>query len=87
MENDPRIIKDELIKIYPKKVARKRGDQIVVNQLSDGRLGSGNQSQCPHQSGDHYPARLHLCGLQGRSHRPQPRHPQHYARPHRLRLL
>ena len=34
MENDPRIIKEELIKIYPKKVARKRGDQIVVTQRS-----------------------------------------------------
>ena len=30
MENDPRLIKDELIKVYPKKVARKRGDQMVV---------------------------------------------------------
>ncbi len=30
MENDPRLLKDELIKTYPKKVARKRGDQIVV---------------------------------------------------------
>jgi len=32
MENDLRTIKDELTKIYPKKVARKRSDQIVVTQ-------------------------------------------------------
>ena len=32
MTNDPRAIKDELVKLYPKKVARKRAEQIVVKE-------------------------------------------------------
>jgi nitrogenase molybdenum-iron protein alpha chain len=32
MTNDPRAIKDELVQLYPKKVARKRAEQIVVTE-------------------------------------------------------
>ncbi len=32
MTNDPRAIKDELVQLYPKKVARKRAEQMVVTE-------------------------------------------------------
>jgi nitrogenase molybdenum-iron protein alpha chain len=32
MTLDPKLVKDELVSIYPKKVAKKRTDQIVVNE-------------------------------------------------------
>ena len=32
MTNDPRAIKDELVQLYPKRVARKRAEQIVVTE-------------------------------------------------------
>jgi nitrogenase molybdenum-iron protein alpha chain len=39
MTNDPRAIKDELVQLYPKKVARKRAEQIVITEhRSDGSV-------------------------------------------------
>jgi nitrogenase molybdenum-iron protein alpha chain len=35
MTNDPRAIKDELVQLYPKKVARKRAEQMVVTEHRD----------------------------------------------------
>jgi nitrogenase molybdenum-iron protein alpha chain len=36
MEPNSNTVKDELLKLYPKKTARKRADQIVVNQRQEG---------------------------------------------------
>jgi len=36
MQPNPHTVKDELLKVYPKKTARKRADQIVVNQTQEG---------------------------------------------------
>lgn len=38
MTLDPRVIKEELVQIYPKKVGRKRAEQIVVNEIGEGGL-------------------------------------------------
>lgn len=35
MTLDPRVIKEELIQIYPKKIAKKRAEQIVVNERGE----------------------------------------------------
>ena len=37
---DPELVKEDLLKIYPKKLARKRAEQIVVNKVSDQKGGT-----------------------------------------------
>lgn len=35
MSIDPRVVKDELVQIYPKKLRQKRSEQIVINQIGE----------------------------------------------------
>ncbi len=35
MTPDPHAVREELLKVYPKKMARKRAEQIVVNQRGE----------------------------------------------------
>ena len=80
-------VRQDLLKIYPPKVARKRSQQIVVNEQGRRAGRPRDPRQRAHHAGDHHAARLHLCRLQGRGARADPRHRQHHPRPDRLRLL
>ena len=67
---DPRAIKTDLVKIYPKKLGKKRAEQIVVNEHREDGSVPEVKANAAHGARNHYPARLHLRRLQRRGDRP-----------------
>ncbi len=84
---DPAKVKDEMLKAYPAKVARKRAQQIVVNKVAEDGSVEPNPGQHPHDSRNHYATRLLLRRLQGRRAGTDSRYRQYHARADRLRFL
>ena len=80
-------IRDEMLKKYPAKVARRRAKQIVVNKVEAGGAGAGDPREYTDYSGHPHHEGLRLRGLQGRGARSHARHPSDHPRADRVRLL
>jgi len=68
MQPNPHTVKDELLKAYPKKTARKREPNRSSSTSPGRRRGSRDQGQRPHYAGRHNAAGC-TYALQGRGDR------------------
>ena len=59
---NPQEIKDDILKAYPAKVARKRAKHMVLNDPNPGNHAAGG-GQRSNDSRYHYPAWLHICRM------------------------
>ena len=81
---DPAAVKEEMLKIYPAKTAKKRAKQIILNEPEAPPEIGG---QLAHHSRHHHPARLHLRRLPRCRVGTDLRHSSNHTWTGRLRIL
>ena len=83
----PTDIKEELLKKYPPKVARKRAQQIMINEATESEAPPEILANVRTIPGIITMRGCTYAGCKGVIMGPTPRHREHHPRPHRLRIL
>ncbi len=87
MSKDPRVVKEELIQIYPKKLRQKRAEQIVVTEHREDGSVPEIKSNVRTSPGIITQRGCTYAGCKGVVIRAHSRHSQPCAWPHRVQFL